>query len=337
MRKKEKEGKKSSGSSLKLVLKTLLILFIINVFCFEGFVIPSSSMEDTLKSGDFIVVNKLAYGGRMPITLSAIPFTQYFTSKIQLPYLRFCGYDTIGINDVVVFNLPKDTLPIDKKTLYIKRIVGLPGAEITIKNKNIYLSNTLYQNPITVQQNYFVRSKSYIDPSFLEKHQIHEGGRYYTGDYDYTFHMSKNDIDILKSRYTLETITPLIDSSSWKSAIYPNNDTRNQSRDNFQSFLIPKKELSINLNSENWDYYAPIIQQFEKHSVTFKDRTIFIDDKAVTSYKFSQNYYFVLGDNRDMSEDSRFWGLVPESHIIGKASFILFSNINKDRFLKKIN
>ena len=139
-------GKPSLGrkvwNNIKTIVTTLLLVIVVNVFLVEGFIIPSSSMEDTLLIGDFILVNKLAYGARIPITPIASPFhNTIYSTLLQLPYWRLPGTQTINRNDVIVFNLPTSyALPIDKRPLYIKRCVGLPGDTVEIINKNIFIT-----------------------------------------------------------------------------------------------------------------------------------------------------------------------------------------------------
>ncbi len=340
-------GKPSIGrkvwNNIKTIVTTLLLVIVVNVFLVEGFIIPSSSMEDTLLIGDFILVNKLAYGARIPITPIASPFhNTIYSTLLQLPYWRLPSTQTINRNDVIVFNLPTSyTLPIDKRALYIKRCVGLPGDTIEIINKNIFITNTFYQDPATIQHNYFLRPDSYLDINYLKKLNIHEGGRYYTGEFDYTFHVSKADRDSLKKRFGIDTMEVIVNQEKEnQQQIYPNNPSIHRYNADFWGpIVVPKKNQTIALNAFNIDLYKEMIQYHEGKKIELVAGSIYINEQVVREYTFEQNYYFMMGDNRDNSEDSRYWGLVPESHLIGKASYILFSReteFRSDRWCKSI-
>lgn len=330
----------------KTFIKYMLAAWLINIFIIEGFIIPSSSMENTLFEGDYVMVNKLHFGPRLPITPLTVPFTNsklnLYSNAITLPYFRLWGYNSIKTNDVIVFNIPNAlALPIDKKEYYIKRCIGLPGDSIKLIQKQVFRNNTALVNPSNLKIEYFLRTNNVIIPiKLLDSLGINEGGRYFTGEFDYLFSLSQDQLKCMKKQLPLLICEPNIDSLAiTKQEIYPNNTIFKWSKDNFGSIYIPKKNDTIALNDRNLALYSSLIK-LEEPKATFLNSKLLINNIEQSTYCFKENYYFMLGDNRDLSIDSRYWGLVPESHIVGKASFVLFAKtakgFNWNRLLKAI-
>lgn len=292
----------------KFLFWAFCLWLFVRAFLFQAFKVPTDSMNDTFKDGDFIFVNKLAFGPRLPITPLSIHFgnQKYFLDCVHLPYIRIPGYSQVFLNDILVFNLPSENEnPIDEKKEYVKRCVGLPGDTVSIQLANVYSNHKLVQEQATIIKWYSVSAaaeNASIGDLFISK---------ITAD-----SLIKFKGDVLMAKYILpETYSP---------TVYPNASKVKWNIDNFGPLYIPQKGQSIILNEKNMILYQRIIEKYEKNILAFKNDSVFINGKHVISYTFKMNYYFVLGDNRYNSIDSRYWGLLPEDHIIGKAGKFLF-------------
>jgi signal peptidase I len=266
------------NKALRYLFFTFLIWLFIHLFMFQVMHIDSASMRNTLYEGDNIVVNKMAYGARIPITPLSLPFSgsDAFVDWIKLPYMRFFGYSHIVRNDVMVFNLPTDDkVPVDERELYVKRCVALPGDVFEMDSGRILINDELLQEKINLPNGFRVSSKKAYNPNF-----------------------------------------------------FPNNSRFKWNLDYFGPLTIPKKGDSVGLNINNIDLYSKIISVYEGNTLEIKKDDIYINGKKVATYTFKMNYYFVLGDNRHNSIDSRYWGFVPEDHIIGRVSMVLYSSGN---------
>ncbi len=261
---------------LKIVSITLLVLLVIRVFLFQIMYVDSGSMQNNLFECDYIVVNKLAYGPRLPMTPLSIPAgnSGKYLTWIHLPYMRGPGYSHISYNDVLVFNLPTEVnAPVDEREHYIKRCVGLPGDTLKIDSGRV-----------------FINSKQQNAPASLT--------------------------DIKTS-----------DKNAYNPNFFPNNSRFHWNLDYFGPIIIPHEGDVLNLSLNTIDLYRKIIIDFENNKIEIKGTDFYINGVKATTYTFKMNYYFVLGDNRHNSVDSRFWGFVPEDHIIGKAfTPLIFQN-----------
>jgi len=340
---------------IRALLFALLTVVIVKFFFFWVYVVPSSSMEKTLLPGDLIFVNKMAYGIRLPITPLTVPLShekmpfnhqlQSFYDGIQLPYLRFFKTN-IQRNDVVVFNYPRATeLPVDHRPFYIKRCIGLPGDTFKIKNKEVLLNGEPLPFPKDVAFNYKVHSKLKLTNDTLLKYGITEGGRV-GGKGFYQLTLSNKAKEILMNRKYITSIQPLkIDPLGYADYIFPYHKNYQWNIDYFGAVLIPKKGVTVQLDQKNIHLYQRIIEVYEGNELALEGEEILINKKVVTTYTFQMDYYFMMGDNRHNSSDSRFWGFLPEDHIVGKATSVVLS-LNKkakiqtkyrwSRFFKKI-
>ena len=264
-------------------------------------------MNNTLKDGDYVFVNKLAYGTRLPITLLSLHFggKKYFLDWITFPYNRISGFQNVLTNDIIVFNLPiDDSLPIDEKKEYVKRCVGLPGDIISIKLSTVYSNNKLIPDLNNQVKWYTVKTSN------NETQELY---------------ISAADVDSILLRNPLWSITKKsIDIGNYSPGFFPHTPQVKWNLDDFGPLYIPKKGQAIQLNEKSVILYQRIIEKYEGNKLALKNDSIFLNGKPVSSYTFKMNYYFVLGDNRYNSIDSRFWGFLPENHIIGKVAFILF-------------
>ena len=347
---------------------------LIRWFFFEAFVIPSSSMEHTLLIGDYLFVSKLHYGTRTPVTPLQIPLTHQkiwgteipsFLDWIALPQFRLPGFAEVKRGDVVVFNLPVEhpnlyknyesvlpnlkPYPIDLRTNYIKRCVAEAGDKFEIKNGQVYVNGIKSQSPPEMQSEYFMAVSTPInETNIFRKNGITEYSPY-TETHDDTLTANDDTGYIIKT--TAETAAKLngydfvkhmdrivLPKAIRESDVYPNSGLFDWNKDNYGPIIIPKKGMTIKPTAANNALYGEIIRSYEGNdNIVLKNGKIYQQGKEVDRYTFKQDYYFMMGDNRHNSADSRYWGFVPKDHIVGKAVFVWMS-IDPDPagFLSKI-
>ncbi len=318
--------------SLKEWLKAISISFLcvlfVRSFLFEISPVYSPSMEKTLLTGDYMLINKLSYGPRLIRTLLSTPFInqRFYSDIVTLPYIRLFGEPDVKRNDIVVFNFPKEfDYPVDHRTYFVKRCVAIPGDTLTIIDGLVYINQQLSDNENNLQYNYHIKSEKVLDSSFVARYSLYEGGKI-SDKNDYSFTLTKTLVDTLKSKPFISVIEKNNEKKDmWDEYVFPENFHYKWNVDNYGPLVIPKKGAQINLDTTNLCIYKDIITQFEHNTLEVKGDSIFINQTYCTSYQIQQNYYFMLGDNRHNSQDSRHWGFVPEDHIIGKTSCIVFS------------
>lgn len=371
---KERTEKKSGAREwLDAIVFAIIAATIIRTFFIEAYQIPSPSMEKNLLVGDFLFVSKVNYGARLPMTPIAVPFTHQdlpaglgkaYLTWLQMPYYRLPGFQDIEREDVVVFNWPTDPAdhPLDKKKNFIKRCVAIAGDEISVKNRMVVVNGKEYPIPGDGMYNYLVYSKTnisprtlidkeitgpYIEPSYQNPQTVFP--IYHNGLGAYVLSLTKEQAEMMKQWHGVDSIEMMTNKyAEADDNIYPNNvEMFPWDRDNFGPLWVPKKGVTIPLNAENFVKYGRVIKNYE-YNPDFRQvgNVYMIGDKEITEYTFKQNYYFMMGDNRHNSEDSRYWGFVPFDHVVGKASFIWFSsdpnkgfpgNIRWSRLFKGIN
>jgi signal peptidase I len=323
----------------------------------EAYTIPTPSMENSLLVGDFLFVSKFHYGTRTPKTPLQIPLTHqkiWFTeipsylSWIELPSYRLPGITTVKREDVVVFNVPPKELndgkeyPIDLKTNYIKRCVGIPGDKLVIKNGQVIVNDVPLANPEQMQFSYLVMSKVLINERNLTKlgldQEDYHIGPPEAGRVPYQMFLTRERAAALKTApYIISMEEYDRESKDPDPRIFSGSKYAPWNGDNFGPLVIPKKGMTIEVNDSTLAFYGETIRLYDHHkSVDIKDGKLTVDGKQVTTYTFEQNYYFMMGDNRHNSLDSRYWGFVPEDHIVGKAFFIWLSIDKYADFLHKI-
>ena len=325
---------------LKAIGIALLALVIIRLLFFQSYSIPTTSMEKTIMEGDYILVSKANYGARLPITPLSVPFfPRIYSSLIKLPYFRIPCLTTIKDNDVVVFNYPiEDKKPVDKRTVFIKRCVAVAGDTLRIRNGNIYINGKLTEEPENLEFNYIVKTDSAtISPEMLEEYDISEGGPF-MDRYTYNIATTRGNAERIRKLPIVHNCEIMCeDSGLYANELFPSSMYYPWNMDNYGPVVIPKRGMTVKLNKQTLPLYYRIINVYEGNKLSVKNDSICtINDKKARTYTFKRNYYFMMGDNRHNSDDSRFWGFVPEDHIIGKAVMIWFSIDKYGAFFNKI-
>lgn len=339
----------------------------------EAYTIPTPSMENSLLVGDFLFVSKFHYGTRtpatpiqMPLTHQKIWFTEIpsFNDAIQLPQFRLPGFTKIKNGDVVVFNVPGDYennwgntnpstwvhYPVDLKANYIKRCVGIPGDVLEIRNAQVLVNGKPLENPSLMQFSYEVVSNNEVSERNFEKLGLDledTGTGYRASDNQviYNIQMTEEKANELK---TLPYILSVKKNSRSEGEpnIFPSLKGNEWAADEYGPLTIPAKDMTIAINDSTLGIYGNTIKLYDHNeNAEIKDGKLTIDGKEVTEYTFKQDYYFMMGDNRHNSHDSRYWGFVPADHIVGKGFFIWLSldkfgsglgKIRWNRFFKPI-
>jgi len=333
---------------------------VIRSYFIEAYTIPTPSMEKSLLVGDFLFVSKYHYGNRLPVTPLSFPFAHNmlpvgdsipsYLRWMQMPYKRMPALSTIKNNDVVVFNFPsfmypfEETRPFDKRDNYIKRCVGIPGDSLKVVDGELYVNGALNYKPAHMQYGFAIK----FDPNYLvDDRGMLNQDKLQTMLYEYDINMN----DLIEQPHSdgLVLIYPSTSDKMLKmrndhrilkvdsfrylpggrdSRMFPTENLPQLvwNTDNYGSIYIPKAGDEITLDSFNYEFYKRVITVYENNSDFKREQNKFyIGGKEVTTYTFKYNYYFMMGDNRHNSLDSRFWGFVPETNIVGKALFVWMS------------
>ncbi|MEX0661381.1 MAG: signal peptidase I [Balneolaceae bacterium] len=321
----ENHAKHWAREWLDALVWAAIAAIILRTFFFGAYRIPTPSMEKTLLTGDFLIVTKLAYGPRSPMTIS-VPFTNIYVPGIDLPWFRFPGYTDIERDDIFVFNYPIDRGPVSMKTNYIKRAVGMPGDQIRIEDKELYVNGELSEEYSTMMQNYRVQVRERIR---LSPSKVREAGAaiVQSGNGSHIMNMTQEVADEVSSWPEVNSIEPFVlpddfDTFGRRNFNFSEGFTNH---DNMYEFTVPFKGQELTLTDENWNIYQDILQRYENNDVQKDGDNFIINGEETNQYTLEMDYYFAMGDNRDDSEDSRYWGFVPNDHVIGKASLIYFS------------
>lgn len=359
------QPKSNSGDWVNSILFAIVAATIVHTYFIQPFTIPTSSLEKTLLVGDFLFVSKFHYGARIPMTTVAAPMvhdtlpfiniksylyddkkgSNSWKNKLQLPYMRLPGFEDIERNDIVVFNQPADTLynmylpadryygkPIDKKTNLVKRCVGIPGDSLEVRNGYVFINGKQNELPdrAKLQFSFYVQPKTNQFNPILLKDQYgitDPFGIIPNGQNTYKFMAITDEaISRFKNNPNVSEIIPIRDEEGVRdSRIFPENPQYNWNNDFFGPLYIPEEGKTIELTPEILPLYKRIITEYEGHKLQVNGSDILVDGVKSDTYTFAQNYYWMMGDNRHNSLDSRVWGFVPFDHVVGKPVFIWMS------------
>lgn len=307
----------------------------------------------------------------VPFSHNVMPFTENsksYVGSVTMPYRRLSGYSEIKHNDVVVFNYPEgDTVikelpeksyyvmarqfgreyikdnfkllyrPVDKRDNYVKRVVGLPGDTVQIRHGIVYINGWQEKQATSLQYNYSAKSEvPQMDSIYFANLNVSpydiDTNKY---NWIYAFPLTYEGYQmVLDSNYFRAIVKyENIDYSASNNRIFPFDDRYPWTEDNYGPLVIPKRGMTVKLTMESLPLYERIIEHYESNILRIADGVIYVNEIPSTHYTFQMNYYFMMGDNRHNSNDSRYWGVVPEDHIIGKATFVWLSlDKNKPRF-----
>jgi signal peptidase I len=350
---------KKATDTISSLLFAVIVATVVHTYFVQPYTIPTSSLEKSLLIGDFLFVSKINYGARVPMTTVALPMVhdsipmtkrKSYISWPQLPYLRLPALQTIERADIVVFNWPVDTVymffdkskrhaykPIDKKSNYVKRCVGIPGDSLSIKDGIIYINGKILQLPERAkpQFSYTVTTDgSSFDPTYLQQDLNITDQVYQTAQNSFEFRaLTTESANRLKNNPIVKSVVRNVTKEP-EAAVFPHNTQWNQ--DNYGPIYIPQKGKTVALTTKTLPFYKRLISEYEKKDLQVNGDEIRINGKVVKDYTFDQNYYWMMGDNRHNSEDSRYWGYVPEDHIVGKPVFIWMSWDTNGKGLGKI-
>jgi len=393
--------KTAFGEWLSSIIFAVVLATAVHTYFIQPYIIPTGSLEKSLLVGDFLFVSKFHYGARVPQTAISFPMVhdtiigtgiRSYLNKPQIPYFRLPGFQNIARNEIVTFSWPADTVrkffvkekgvkkPIDKKSNYVKRCVGIPSDTLEIINGKIHINGKKSKMPYRAKPifNYSAYNSKGVSASSLIKLGITDLTRKFKIDqinqskFDairpYLLNIVDNNPDNfvvltkssgipyeirLKSRISMVEITDyktnlflteseaeiiiksnIMDSlirdyktiKSNNTTFFPNDIRFNWNEDNFGPIVIPSRNQTIKLTETNLPIYKKAIRDYEKNTLSLdKNGNIRINNILTDEYTFKQDYYWMMGDNRYRSEDSRSWGFVPQDHIVGKPVFIWFS------------
>ena len=320
--------------------------------------VPTASMENTVMVGDYLFVSKFHYGTRTTRTPLQVPLTHQkiwgteipsYLPWIKLPSYRLPGIREVKREDVVVFNVPPKSLsngidyPIDLKTYYVKRCVGIPGDLLEITGGQLIVNGKPISNRKEMKFSYLVSAKDEINKRNLVKLGLDSDDYYFLGrspdkNAIYKMLLTQEQIKEVKSvPYIISVQDDYTKSEIPDEGIFPRSKSNQWTGDNYGIIVIPKAGMKIDVTDSTLSFYEEIIEKYENNeNVVIKDGTLSIDGEAISTYTFKQDYYFMMGDNRHNSLDSRYWGFVPEDHIVGKPLFIWMSLDKEADVLHKI-
>ena len=348
------------GEWVSSIVFAIVAATLVHTYIMQPYTIPTSSLEKSLLIGDFLFVSKFHYGARVPMTTVAAPMVhdtlplihiKSYLNFPQLPYMRLPALQKIKRNEIVVFNWPVDTVeqffkrttrkirkPIDKKSNYVKRCVGIPGDSLQIKDGYIYINGKRTVLPDRAKPQYYfdvnTGGQALSINQLKNKFHVREGGRLQDGNY--VLNLTEKEAVLLKRNPYVKTIERRLMPKGEREEVFPNVRSLDWNKDNFGPILIPAKGMTVKLDSYSLPFYKKIITEYEKNDLKVKDGKILINGKPADTYTFKQDYYWMMGDNRHNSEDSRYWGYVPFNHIVGKPVFIWFSWNSDGKGMDKI-
>jgi signal peptidase I len=365
---------KRSAELVITLFITVLAAFLLKSLIADVFSIPSSSMEKTLNTGDYIIVSKIAYGPRLPLRfrLRELFIPDYnVRHRPAFNYRRLKGFGKIKNGDVVVFNFPEgdsiytdaaiteknginfyktDTAlsrnrntvfrQVDMRENYIKRCLAIPGDIIMASGGSAVINGIPEKDIPGLQFNYYIiTSGKNIDSLLISGYNV--------SPYEITLNSynSVYEVPLTENSYESLRDNPVIKGIRKRESrklttpdlrIFPNEGSYSWTEDNFGPLIVPAKGMTVMVNPFNIALYSRIISVYEKNDLDIRQDGIYINGIKTDTYTFCMDYYFMVGDNRHNSNDSRFWGFVPEDHIIGKAWLVWWSVENRGKDSKTI-
>ncbi|WP_103070243.1 signal peptidase I [Aquimarina sediminis] len=350
--------KTATGEWVSSIIFAVVAATIVHTYFMQPYTIPTGSLERTLLVGDFLFVSKFHYGARTPMTAVSFPMvhdtipvvrTKSYTSKPQYPYFRLPGFQKIKRNDIVVFSWPIDTVrffrdqskksyykPIDKKSNYVKRCVGIPGDSLSVVDGFVYINGKQNELPDRAQLQFSysgtTKGSSFNLQNLYDRYRIKPEEFGYNNSQFSSAGMTEDAATRFKNHPNVSSIQRNITPKGQKSpGIFPNNGKVNWNSDNFGAIYIPEAGKTVKMDLKSFSLYRRIIEVYEgsemgiDNKLTANGTQISLNGKPIDSYTFKQDYYWMMGDNRHNSEDSRVWGYVPANHIVGKPVFVWFS------------
>lgn len=361
------------GEWVSSIAFAIIAATLVHTYFMQPYTIPTSSLEKTLLVGDYLFVSKFHYGARVPMTTIAAPMAhdtipvlgvKSFLSddknkdgllnKLSLPYMRVPGFQKIKRNDIVVFSWPSDSLatmwgdnsgkftykPIDKRTNYVKRAVGTPGDSLEVRDGYVFINGekTVLPDRAKPQWYFFIDTDGEkFSQGAISRYNIREGQMMPDGRY--ALNLTDEEAALIAKNPIVKNIEKHITpKGTYDKSIFPHDPRYAWSTDNFGPIYIPKKGATVELNSKTIPFYEQIIRRYENNNLTIFGDDIYINGKKVKEYTFKQDYYWMMGDNRQRSLDARNWGYVPFDHVVGKPVMIWLSwDANAPNFIAKLN
>ena len=343
------------GEWFSSILFAVVIATLVHTYFIQPYIIPTGSLEKTLLTGDFLFVSKYHYGARVPQTAVSFPMVhdtiplarvRSYLKKPQFPYMRLPKLQEIKRNEIVVFSWPADTVrqffkkearvdkPIDKKSNYVKRCVAIPGDTLEIIDGIIHINGEPTKLPDRAKPLYAytaysqrgVSSREMIQAGIKELSRRNRIRNDITQYQQATILLTLQEAEKVKNKVSFDSLVRNINNQQKPNIIFFPNDNRfNWNEDNFGPIVMPKQGVTVSLSKDNIALYRKLIRDYEKRTLTYEDNSILIDGEPTDEYTFLQDYFWMMGDNRHRSEDSRIWGFVPADHIVGKPIFIWMS------------